>query len=1317
MLGLGFSSLLKSASSTLSALLIVSILFGTGAPLVFAAPADVSLTAINAGIDVFDDFTIAGVINAVVAEKAAYDTAVATAKGIKGSDLTLSEVQAQVDTINPAITAFTLPGQVGATTIVTATTSDPTYGRYGYSIFVPMPSTRSMTAHAFVFSDPVAPASFSIQGSSVSPATTTTHDFSGPIPYDVTSADTLSTRTYYVRAIPLDINALITAIAGQFADGDSRTIYNHTQANYTDASWLVYNNALSAATSTEVSLTATASDVSTAVSALAAADAGLIVAADQANLDTVYAAASPLIQGDYWPTSWAPFAAAMALASGTNATVVAKTLAIDTATSTLVLLDSTPPSAFAVGAVSAVGGTVVPNMLNVSNTSFSVAVPVANDATLVGGTAWAAGTIQLKASLNGGATTTIGTPHIIVPGDVNTTVVLSTTTAALFSAFPSLTTNDVLAFTAVITDQQGNVATGTPSVTTLTASFTIPTLLSVTASSTNASTTLAKVGDTVNMLFTASKSITPVVSIAGHSTTSTNVSGNIWSTSYTLVPGDTTGAVPFSIAYADLAGNAGFTTSTTTDTTAVTFDKTVPTLSLVAASSTNASTTLAKVGDTVSLLFTASEPIQTPVVSIASHSTTTTHISGNIWRTSYTLVPGDATGPVAFSVDYTDLAGNAGFTTSTTTSSSTVTFDKTAPTAFTVGAVTATGGTVVANKWNASNTGLSVTVPIANDSTLLGGTLQILVSRNGAATTTLGTAQTITAADINTATTTAITAATFEALSGFADTDSFAFTARITDAAGNIATGTQSASTVTADQTNPTVTRTGAASIVLHSGDTYTDAGATTADAVLAGAVASIGLFAGGSAIVASSTGTTTILYTATDAAGNIATTSRTIEVYPLSVTQAIMATTTTVDSATPSLVVGSTNTATSTITVPSNVTNAGLDLSALVSGSSATIPGNIVATLSTTLGTVNLAIPAGITITASGTWDGVLALPNVIANSSVTPIAVSGYSASVAAAVEVGAGTTELTFDKAARILLPGMAGKLAGYSRGGSFTQISSVCAGDTQADGDALAAGGACYTTSGSDMVIWTKHFTTFAAYTQTVNPVSPGGNGAPVSGGGGGIVVAVPAFAQKTTATTPTSVTAPSTEPQGQVLGVSSFNFTQDLAVNATGEDVAQLQTMLIAAGYLKGAATGTFGPLTKAAVSKYQKAHKVSQTGTVGPKTRALLNDTLTNPVAAAAASSSVVLTGTVVAAAGASTSAVNPAVPATFTKQLAAGSTGTEVTALQKALIAAGYLKATASGTFGPATRAAVIKYQKAHNLTQTGALGPQTRAALNSGK
>lgn len=65
------------------------------------------------------------------------------------------------------------------------------------------------------------------------------------------------------------------------------------------------------------------------------------------------------------------------------------------------------------------------------------------------------------------------------------------------------------------------------------------------------------------------------------------------------------------------------------------------------------------------------------------------------------------------------------------------------------------------------------------------------------------------------------------------------------------------------------------------------------------------------------------------------------------------------------------------------------------------------------------------------------------------------------------------------------------------------------------------------------------------------------------------------------------------------------------------------------------------------------------------------------------------------------------------TVNLGVGARGTAVTNLQNILADKGYLSATARGYFGPATRAALMKYQIDNSISSTGYYGPLTRASL----
>ncbi|MBI5406053.1 peptidoglycan-binding protein [Candidatus Kaiserbacteria bacterium] len=73
-----------------------------------------------------------------------------------------------------------------------------------------------------------------------------------------------------------------------------------------------------------------------------------------------------------------------------------------------------------------------------------------------------------------------------------------------------------------------------------------------------------------------------------------------------------------------------------------------------------------------------------------------------------------------------------------------------------------------------------------------------------------------------------------------------------------------------------------------------------------------------------------------------------------------------------------------------------------------------------------------------------------------------------------------------------------------------------------------------------------------------------------------------------------------------------------------------------------------------------------------------------------------------------------PASSCSFTKDLTVGSKGADVTALQDALKAGGYMTANATGNFGPLTKAGVIAWQKAKGITPAaGYFGAKSRAAF----
>jgi len=185
-----------------------------------------------------------------------------------------------------------------------------------------------------------------------------------------------------------------------------------------------------------------------------------------------------------------------------------------------------------------------------------------------------------------------------------------------------------------------------------------------------------------------------------------------------------------------------------------------------------------------------------------------------------------------------------------------------------------------------------------------------------------------------------------------------------------------------------------------------------------------------------------------------------------------------TLDSETPEVVVTDPDDEV-TVTVD-GTTEATIDVGSFITDGEGNIP-----KITINSDSAEIAIPAT-AVTGSTGWDGVIAAPTV---TSVTLPNISGETLTTSAAIELGFADGKLSFDKAVRILLPGQVGKRAGYSRPGlDFTEITSICDADNQAAGDALGVDGECKIDVGLDLVIWTKHFTKFAAYTQTTNSTS-------------------------------------------------------------------------------------------------------------------------------------------------------------------------------------------------------------------------------------
>lgn len=156
-------------------------------------------------------------------------------------------------------------------------------------------------------------------------------------------------------------------------------------------------------------------------------------------------------------------------------------------------------------------------------------------------------------------------------------------------------------------------------------------------------------------------------------------------------------------------------------------------------------------------------------------------------------------------------------------------------------------------------------------------------------------------------------------------------------------------------------------------------------------------------------------------------------------------------------------------------------------------------------------------------------------------------------------------------------------------------------------------------------------------------------------------------------------------EGEVLGISRFNFIKDLEFGLKNDDVKQLQLYLSDKGYYKGEVTGYFGLETLYAVKSLQRAKGITPTGIVGPLTRKELNKNNLAQTQKEISEDKIVLR---------------------------AGMKNEEVSSLQSNLTDLGIYSGPITGYFGAQTEAAVKNYQSKNNLSITGAVNEET---LNS--
>ena len=184
-------------------------------------------------------------------------------------------------------------------------------------------------------------------------------------------------------------------------------------------------------------------------------------------------------------------------------------------------------------------------------------------------------------------------------------------------------------------------------------------------------------------------------------------------------------------------------------------------------------------------------------------------------------------------------------------------------------------------------------------------------------------------------------------------------------------------------------------------------------------------------------------------------------------------------------------------------------------------------------------------------------------------------------------------------------------------------------------------------------------------------------------------------------TPKKTDKPTPKKTNTPRPTATPNLSKDyyLDIGAKGKKVETLQRRLIELGWLSGRVTGRYDEETAAAVMAFQR------------KTKGLWEDGIAGPDTLRALYSSN-------AARNGKPSSSSDSGPSGSSKAetLERGSTGSEVRKLQQKLKDLGYLSGSVDGSFGVATEAAVIAFQKSNNLTADGKAGSATQSKLYSG-
>ena len=251
------------------------------------------------------------------------------------------------------------------------------------------------------------------------------------------------------------------------------------------------------------------------------------------------------------------------------------------------------------------------------------------------------------------------TANVTVFGITSMMIVNGTTASANMTVNETSPEGDVL-FNITAFDLAGNNLTVTQTNLTssnLTIDHTDPTLSNLTIYSNNHNTSIATLGNTLNITITANENLSSAEIMLLNDTYEMSTNGMVANANVKVNENHTDGQVKFNITAFDLAGNSLAVNQTRLNSSNLTIDKNVPGVSNLTLYSNNLNSSLARAGDLINITLEVSERIYNATLQILNTTINMTELN-NVAYANISVLQNSTNGPVEFNITAYDDAGN-----------------------------------------------------------------------------------------------------------------------------------------------------------------------------------------------------------------------------------------------------------------------------------------------------------------------------------------------------------------------------------------------------------------------------------------------------------------------------------------------------------------------------------------------------------------------------------------------------------------------------------------------------------------------------------